>query len=329
MDKETFNRRNHLVKQIENNIKGLLGRKGILNLSFPLGFYSRQIFLSLKLLSTVENSIIFTNELEEEIEILKSQARNNFLINCVSAFENFLKYSMLGLFIDPIDLAKSLTGQTISDEQSKNHEVSSSLLDWNGIIELLKLKLKDNFPILFPEENKDKIINPVFIIISRYSFQNLKDIDFVFTKVTGKPFLDEIENREAEQNDSLDFAKDLISQYTKETEQINLAERNRITENNWTSQLIDMQQKLLERQGHFILKKEFPDWREKIHSLFKLRNEFVHSKPANELSRDQTANFLVILDRLVKAVSNYLFEDFWWPSNEERLIKDGLADRVD
>lgn len=221
----------------------------------------------------------------------------------------------MSLFIDPIDLVKSLDEQATSDEQSKTQEVMSSLLDWNGIIELLE----GNLPVLFVKrENEDEIINPVFIITSRiYSFQNLKSIDLVFTKVTGKPFLDKIENREAELNYSPHPAEDLINKYAEETKRINLAKRNRFANNNWASQIIDLETKRLEIPGgRFILKKEFPNWREKIESLFKLRNEFVHSTTSNELSRDEMKDFLVISDRFVKAVRNYLFEDFWYPSHK-------------
>lgn len=209
---------------------------------------------------------------------------------------------------------KSLIGETISDEQNKSQKILASLLDWNGIIKLLKLK--DNLPVLFLEENEDKMINPVFIITSTYSFQNLKNIDLVFTKVTRKPFLDEIENREAELNHSLDPAEDLVSKYSKETVRINLENRNGFAESNWKSQLRDIEKQRLEKHGCFILKKEFPDWRDKMESLFNLRNEFVHSISSNEISREQTADFLIISDRFVKAVNNYLYEDFWCPSNE-------------
>lgn len=88
MDKKTFNKPKLSVKQIENNFKDLLGGEGLVKFCLS-SLEPYQIFLPLKLLSTLENFRTFTNESGETIENLKSLARKNFLVTVLPSLKAF------------------------------------------------------------------------------------------------------------------------------------------------------------------------------------------------------------------------------------------------
>ena len=79
---------------------------------------------------------------------------------------------------------------------------------------------------------------------------------------------------------------------------------------------------MLEKQGKFILKKEFPNWKEKLGYLFELRNEFVHYVRSRKLSPGEVSEFLVALDYFVQAVEHFLFNEIRDPILVELLYLD-------
>ena len=269
--------------------------------------YAIQMAVSLKLLSVLENSQIYTSDSLEVKEVLKSLARQNFFINSVTALENFLRYWIVKLFY-------------IEQMIHKKTNETKAFLNWKGISELLELK--GTLELLIQERDKeenDKITNPSLYIISTYSFQNLNDINFVMGKITGRNFFEGVENKETEftRDPESKFVKNLIDDYTKGSRQSNLDKSGYFNHSDWTSQLIDLHKRLLEKQGKFILKKKYPNWKEKIGLLFELRNEFVHYISSKELSQDEVSEFLMVLYYFVRAVDAFLVDEILGPMYDE------------
>jgi len=310
------NKKHHKIeRRIKENISKLLSDEaGLFGRFVPYSAYGTQIAISLELLLILENSEIYLSKLLEERELLQSQARKNFLINSVTALENFLIYWIINLFDWEFEVLEKTNGEKY-------------FLNWEGIKEVIEAK--GNLGLLVEEIKEGEITrwkNPAHIIISTFSFQNLNDINFVMTKITGRNFFKEVENMESEFADLVcpgsEAIKKLIDNYTKEIAKINLEKNDYIEQGDWKSQLIDLKNKLLEKQGKFILKKEFPNWKEKLGYLFELRNEFVHFVKSRKLSPGEVSEFLVALDYFVQAVEHFLFNEIRDPIVMELLYLD-------
>lgn len=311
------NKKHHKIeRRIKEYISKLLSDEaGLFGRFVPYYAYGTQIAISLELLLILENSEIYLSKLLEERELLQSQARKNFLINSVTALENFLIYWIINLFDWEFEVLEKTNGEKY-------------FLNWEGIKEVIEAK--GNLGLLVEEIKEGEITrwkNPAHIIISTFSFQNLNDINFVMTKITERNFFKEVENMESEFVDFVsgpgsEAIKKLIDNYTKEIAKINLEKNDYIEQGDWKSQLIDLKKKLLEKQGKFILKKEFPNWKEKLGYLFELRNEFVHFVKSRKLSPGEVSEFLVALDYFVQAVEHFLFNEIRDPILLELLYLD-------
>ena len=294
-----------LERRIRENFDKLFSSKTwILGFFTPYSAYSSQISKALELLLILESSEIYPNKSSVEIKTLRSEARKNFLISCVTALENYIKYWVLHLFL-------------------KENFYKKTFLDKKGIIKLIEgIKEKYNLE-LFAEEIKEEEItkwkNPSYIITRFFSFQNLNDINFVMSKITGRDFFGELESTETEFVGAAgsEAIRKLINEYTKEIDKVNLEKKDFTKQDDWKSQLVDLSTKLLEKQGKFILKKKFPNWKEKMSSLFELRNEFVHYISSKEIGRNEIIDFLVVLDRFVQAVCYFLEWKFLEPIVED------------
>ena len=310
------NKKHHKIeRRIKEYISKLLSDEaGLFGRFVPYYAYGTQIAISLELLLILENSEIYLSKSLEERELLQSQARKNFLINSVTALENFLIYWIINLFDWEFEVLEKTNGEKY-------------FLNWEGIKEVIEAK--GNLGLLVEEIKEGEITrwkNPAHIIISTFSFQNLNDINFVMTKITERNFFKEVENMESEFADLVcpgsEAIKKLIDNYTKEIAKINLEKNDYIEQGDWKSQLIDLKKKLLEKQGKFILKKEFPNWKEKLGYLFELRNEFVHFVKSRKLSPGEVSEFLVALDYFVQAVEHFLFNEIRDPILLELLYLD-------
>ncbi|MBI2487612.1 MAG: hypothetical protein HYW01_11815 [Deltaproteobacteria bacterium] len=295
-----------LEKRIKENLHKLF-KSAIGQFAFiePYLVFTWEIFTALKLLSICENSKTYMEESSEVAEVLKSKSRQNFVINCVTALENYLKYRILELFWWDNQVCQKL-------EKTKNSTNWKSSLNWKGIIELLKSK--DNFQLLFEEWNEEGQgkggRNPGLILISTFSFQNIYDINLVISKIIGKDFFDEVESKEVSfPHMYFTPLKDLIDCYKKEIERINSEKNNYSGGNNWSATLFDISKKLLEKQGKFILKREHPDWKLKMQKLFEVRNEFVHYIDSRNLSKEEITDLLLVLDKLSQCLE-YFFSEF-------------------
>src|SRR3990172_7957978 len=249
------NKKHHKIeRRIKENISKLLSDEaGLFGRFVPYSAYGTQIAISLELLLILENSEIYLSKSLEERELLQSQARKNFLINSVTALENFLIYWIINLFDWEFEVLEKTNGEKY-------------FLNWEGIKEVIEAK--GNLGLL------------------------------------------------------IEAIKKLIDNYTKEIAKINLEKNDYIEQGDWKSQLIDLKKKLLEKQGKFILKKEFPNLKEKLGYLFELRNEFVHFVKSRKLSPGEVSEFLVALDYFVQAVEHFLFNEIQDPILVELLYLD-------
>ena len=192
----------------------------------PIEVFYEKIRQSLFLLRLVESS-----QAPKEI---KTEARKNFIINCVTALENFLKDMIVGLVdIGDLNVEDLLKGEKIS------------LYDAYSLFVNKKVSLGE-------------------LIAVNFSWQNLERINQVVSKLTGENFLDKLEN---------------------------------------------VQVKDEEGKPKFTLNNKFPDWRNKLFELFRLRHQFVHQVSFNDrLGLQRVKNLCKVLTAFVEAAEQYLFE---------------------
>jgi hypothetical protein len=138
----------------------------------PIDVFYEKIRRALLLLGTIENSDV-SNE-------LKLEARKNFVINCVTALEVFLKDMLVVLLYDNEQLC----------ERVKKIEK----------IRRMKLNPLDAYKVF----SKHRISLGELIAIT-FSFQNIADIEEVFSALTEKKFLDEVGKIKVENEEGKSF----------------------------------------------------------------------------------------------------------------------------
>ncbi len=147
-----------LIRRIDEIEKSLQKRYDGYYL-IPLDIFYEKTRRALSLLDLVEKSRVSRD--------LKLEARKNFIINCITALEVFLKDMVL----------------VIIDMQTENNHRA------NGIKLLLKEKitLEEAYKLFY---KKDVSIG--IIIISKYSFHNLETIDQILSVITKENFLEKL-----------------------------------------------------------------------------------------------------------------------------------------
>jgi len=215
-----------IILRIDEIREALSKRYGEKDVVLPIDAFWEKTRRSLLLLDLVESS--------KSPKELKIEARKNFIINCVTALENFLKDTIFGL-----TEIGNLSAREILKEE--------------------KISLYDAYKLFV-----DKKVSLGELIVVRFSLNNLEQIDYLMSKLIGRKFLDEVGKFEVKDEDN------------------NLK---------------------------FTLNNRFPEWRNRLSELFRLRHLYVHQVSFKDrLGLERIQKILETLSVFVEATEQYLFE---------------------
>lgn len=215
-----------IILRIDEIREALSKRYGEKDVILPIDAFWEKTRRSLLLLDLVESS--------KSPKELKIEARKNFIINCVTALENFLKDTIFGL-----TEIGNLSAREILKEE--------------------KISLYDAYKLFV-----DRKVSLGELIVVRFSLNNLEQIDYLMSTLIGSKFLDEVGEFEVKDEDN------------------NLK---------------------------FTLNNRFPEWRNRLSELFRLRHLYVHQVSFKDrLGLERIQKILETLSVFVEATEQYLFE---------------------
>lgn len=208
----------------------------------PISIFHKKVAESVKLVTFVER--------KSKISSVKLNARKNYVINLVTAAEVYFK-----------DLVKILP------------EFQEVKRDLSGLRRLLdeKITIWDAFQ-LFKNKKVGKSIKIGNIISVSFSFQNLEQIDFVFSQILLIKFLDKVEEHKRRLNE---IEQDFFKVKT------------------------------------LCLKSNLPQWRRTIADLFNARHDIVHEVCfVDKLSYKQISRFWCNIVCFIYAVDYFIRDTY-------------------
>jgi len=215
-----------IILRIDEIREALSKRYGEKDVILPIDAFWEKTRRSLLLLDLVESS--------KSPKELKIEARKNFIINCVTALENFLKDTIFGL-----TEIGNLSAREILKEE--------------------KISLYDAYKLFV-----DRKVSLGELIVVRFSLNNLEQIDYLMSTLIGSKFLDEVGEFEVKDEDN------------------NLK---------------------------FTLNNRFPEWRNRLSELFRLRHLYVHQVSFKDrLGLEKIQKIWEALSAFVETTEQYLFE---------------------